>query len=72
MIDLGPNVSEATIQEVERMKGDDRSVEEILAFLKNDGVNAITSIRVLQFVFGVSVAEAQQLLYESETWREMR
>jgi hypothetical protein len=48
------------------------STDDILAFSKDRGADAIGSIRALQRLLGVSVAEAQQLLRDSDVWREMR
>lgn len=69
---LGGSVSEAVLREAQAMLATGRSVEEVLAYLKGEGANAIASIRALQRLLGVTVPEAQQILHDSETWREMR
>lgn len=65
-------MSEATLRQARAMVGEGRSVEEVLSFLRGEGTNAIASIRTLQHLLGVTVPEAQQLLHNSETWRDMR
>jgi hypothetical protein len=70
--ELGPNVSGVTLEQAQRMLAEGRSVEQVLAFLKSQGANAIASIRALQQLLGIDVPEAQRLLHESDVWREMQ
>jgi hypothetical protein len=48
------------------------SNDDVLAYLKREGGNAIASIKALQQLLGVSMAEAQQILHDSDAWRGMR
>lgn len=48
------------------------SVEDVLALLKANGVNAVGSIGALRRLLGIGSDEAQELLYWSECWKQMR
>ena len=72
MNEVGPNIAAAVLEKAEGMVAEGRSTEEVLAFLKRSGANAIASIRALQRLFNISVPEAQEMLHKSESWREMR
>lgn len=72
MTRLSSRLSEDTLQAAREMLSQGNSTEEILAFLKKRGANAIASIHALQALFNLSAAEAQQRLYDSEAWRDMR
>jgi hypothetical protein len=65
-------VSQEAIQEAKHLVDEGGSVEDVLRVLKAAGANAIASIQALQDLLGVSTAEAQQLLHDSDTWRGMR
>ena len=72
MNELSPHLSDATLREAERMLSEGGTAEGVLVFLQRSGANAIASIRALVRLLGVSVPEAQEILYESETWRDTR
>jgi hypothetical protein len=71
-MELGSGVDEATFIEAKELVATGRPVEDLLTLLKDRGANAIASIRILQLLLGVTAAEAQQLVYDSEAWKEMR
>ncbi|NJC71147.1 hypothetical protein HC031_15710 [Planosporangium thailandense] len=48
------------------------SLEEIMAFLRREGLWQLQSIKVLRWATGVGLAEAKHLIHTSATWADQR
>lgn len=69
---MDKDVSEQLFNQSLAMLEAGESVEHVLRLLKANGVNAIGSIAALRRLLGIDVGEAQELLYWSECWKQMR
>ncbi|GAB3444137.1 hypothetical protein [Actinophytocola sediminis] len=61
-----------TVRAVEEMLTSERDEEEILRYLRGAGFSIIESMRVMIKSCGHSLAEAKQVVHNSETWADGR